>query len=49
MVPAAGRELGKLDPQVSRQTLSFLSKRIIRLDDPGSIGEALRGSGFRGF
>ena len=47
--PAARRELGKLDPQVSRRILSFLSERIARLDDPRSLGDALRGSGLRGF
>lgn len=47
--PAARRELGKLDPQVSRRILSFLSERIVRLNDPRSIGEALRGPGLRGF
>lgn len=47
--PAARRELGKLNPQVSRRILSFLNERIARLDDPRSVGEALRGSPLRGF
>ena len=47
--PAARRELGKLDPQVSRRILSFLSERIARLDDPRSLGDALRDSGLRDF
>ena len=43
--PAARQELGKLDQQVSRRILSFLSERIARQDDPRSLGDALRGSG----
>jgi len=42
--PAAERELGKLDPPVARRILSFLHGRVAVLDDPRSIGEALRGS-----
>ena len=42
--PAAVRELGKLDPQVARRILSFLHGRVAVLDDPRSIGEALKGS-----
>ncbi|MEO5379173.1 MAG: type II toxin-antitoxin system RelE/ParE family toxin [Magnetococcus sp. DMHC-6] len=41
---AAERELDKLDPQISRKILSFLHSRISPLDDPRSIGEALKGS-----
>ena len=40
----AKRDLEKLDPQVSRRIERFLYERIARLDDPRSIGEALRGS-----
>ena len=47
--PAARRELGKLDPQAARRILAFLNDRVARLDDPRGIGEALGGSGFRGF
>jgi mRNA interferase RelE/StbE len=42
--PAAERELSKLDPQVARRILKFLRERVANLEDPRSIGEALRGS-----
>jgi mRNA interferase RelE/StbE len=42
--PAAERELGKLDPQIARRILKFLFERVAPLDDPRSIGEALKGS-----
>ncbi len=42
--PAADKELGKLDPQATRRILSFLFERIATLDDPRSVGEALKGS-----
>ncbi len=42
--PAADRELNKLDPQTTRGILSFLHDRVAILDDPRSIGEALKGS-----
>ena len=42
--PAAERELGKLDPQIARRILKFLFERVAALDDPRSIGEALKGS-----
>jgi mRNA interferase RelE/StbE len=42
--PAAERELGKLDPQVARRILKFLHERVANLEDPRSIGEALKGS-----
>ncbi|MGD9686714.1 MAG: type II toxin-antitoxin system RelE/ParE family toxin [Desulfobacter sp.] len=41
---AAERELGKLDPQVARRILAFLHGRVAELEDPRSIGEALKGS-----
>lgn len=41
---AAERELGKIDPQAARRILSFLYERVAPLDDPRSIGEALKGS-----
>jgi len=40
----AERELGKLDPPIARRILAFLNGRIAKLDDPRSIGEALKGS-----
>jgi len=41
---AAERELDKLNPQIARRILSFLHDRIAPLDDPRSIGEALKGA-----
>ncbi|MDD2407770.1 MAG: type II toxin-antitoxin system RelE/ParE family toxin [Tepidiphilus sp.] len=42
--PAAERELDKLDPPIARRILAFLHDRVAKLDDPRSIGEALKGS-----
>ena len=42
--PAADRELDKLDPQVARRILSFLHGRVAVLDNPHSLGDALKGS-----
>ena len=42
--PAAERELDKLDPQNARRILTFLHSRVAVLDDPRSLGEALKGS-----
>ena len=42
--PAAEREIGRLDPQTTGRILVFLHTRIAQLDDPRSIGEALKGS-----
>ena len=42
--PAAARELGKIDPQTARRILAFLRDRVAQLDDPRTIGEALKGS-----
>lgn len=42
--PAAERELDKLDPQIARRILTFLHRRVAVLDDPRSIGEALKGA-----
>lgn len=41
---AAERDLDKLDPQIARRILAFLHGRVATLDDPRSIGEALKGS-----
>ena len=41
---AAVRELGKLDQQTARRILAFLHSRVATLDDPRSIGAALKGS-----
>ena len=47
--PAAARELDQIDPQVARRILAFLHGRVAVLDDPRSIGEALKGSRFGEF
>jgi mRNA interferase RelE/StbE len=44
--PSAKKELDKLDPQKAKRILSFLFERVAHLDDPRSIGEALKGSKF---
>lgn len=44
LIQAAERELGKIDPQAARRILAFLNDRVAKLDDPRSIGEALKGS-----
>ena len=41
---AAARELGDIDKTAANRILTFLRERVARLDDPRSIGEALRGS-----
>jgi mRNA interferase RelE/StbE len=41
---AAERELAKLAPEAAVRILRFLDERVARLDDPRSIGEALKGS-----
>ncbi len=41
---AAERELDKLDKQIARRILAFLYDRVADLEDPRSIGEALKGS-----
>jgi mRNA interferase RelE/StbE len=41
---AAEQDLDKLDPQVARRILAFLHGRVAVLDDPRSIGDALKGS-----
>jgi len=39
----AARDLRRLDPQVAREILSYLRKRIATDDDPRRFGKALRG------
>ena len=41
---AAVRDLRKLDRQTARRILAFLHGRVGTLDDPRSIGQALKGS-----
>jgi mRNA interferase RelE/StbE len=38
------KELAKLDKPVARRILTFLRERVAVLDDPRSVGEALKGS-----
>jgi len=40
----AQKNLDQLDPHIARRVLSFLHERVAPLDDPRSIGEALKGS-----
>jgi mRNA interferase RelE/StbE len=40
----AVKELAKLDRQVARRITIFLRERVAPLEDPRSIGEALKGS-----
>lgn len=42
--PAVERELSKLGPPAARRILVFLYERVVVLDDPRSIGEALNDS-----
>ena len=41
---AAVRDLANLDQQAARRILAFLHGRVATLDDPRSIGEALKSS-----
>ena len=43
LADSAAKQLRKLDPQIAKRILKFLRDRIAPLDDPRSIGEALRG------
>jgi mRNA interferase RelE/StbE len=40
----AEKDLTKLDKQVAKRITWFLRERVVPLDDPRSIGEALKGS-----
>jgi mRNA interferase RelE/StbE len=40
----AKKDLAKLDKQIAKRITTFLADRIASLDDPRSIGEALKGS-----
>jgi mRNA interferase RelE/StbE len=44
--PEAARELARLDKPVIRRILKFLHERSCRLDDPRSVGSALKGAKF---
>ena len=41
--PAALKELTKLDKPVARRIVQFLREHVASLEDPRSLGEALRG------
>ncbi len=41
---AAKKDLAKLDKPLARRIMAFLRERVAVLDDPRSIGEALKGS-----
>ena len=40
----AQKNLKQLDPQITRRILAFLHSRVAELEDPRSIGEALKGT-----
>ena len=40
----AKKDLAKLDKQIAKRITTFLGSRVVALDDPRSIGEALKGS-----
>jgi mRNA interferase RelE/StbE len=40
----AKKDLAKLDKQIAKRITTFLVDRVAALDDPLSIGEALKGS-----
>ena len=42
--PRAKRELNRLDAQIARRINSFLFERVARLENPRSIGQALKGT-----
>ena len=44
--PNAERQLERLDPQIARRILRFLLERVALLDNPRSIGDALKGTEF---
>jgi mRNA interferase RelE/StbE len=44
--PRAKSDLNRLDPQIARRINHFLFDRIAPLEDPRSIGQALKGTEF---
>lgn len=40
----AKKDLNKLDKQIAKRIITFLRERVMPLDDPRSIGDALKGS-----
>jgi mRNA interferase RelE/StbE len=49
LTDSAAKQLRKLDPPIAKRILTFLRDRVAPLDDPRSIGEALRGKEFGDF
>lgn len=47
--PAAEKDLRKLDPPAAQRVLKFLHSRLAKLDDPRSLGAALKGSRWGAF
>jgi mRNA interferase RelE/StbE len=43
LADTARKQLAKLDPQVARRIMTFLSSKIAMADDPRSLGHALKG------
>lgn len=44
--PSVEKDLNRLDPQEAKRILRFLFERVAHLENPRSIGEALKGSRF---
>lgn len=44
MQDAAEKDISKLDRSVAKRIIAFLRDRVAPLDDPRSIGEALKGA-----
>jgi mRNA interferase RelE/StbE len=44
VLPSALRDIDQLNAQPRRRILKFLYERVAKLDDPRSIGQALKGS-----
>lgn len=42
--PRATRQIKELDPQIARPLSRFLFERLAHIENPRSIGEALKGS-----
>jgi mRNA interferase RelE/StbE len=47
-LPKVDNYLGKLNSTSKKQILTFLYKRILPLENPRSVGEALKGKRFAG-
>lgn len=45
----AKKDLAALDKTIAKRITTFLRERVARLDDPRSIGEALKGSNLGAF